>query len=376
MPHSEAPPLAILHVFSTFAVGGPQVRTASLIQHFGPRYRHSIVAMDGNYACAERIAPGAEVRYPKLDIRKGDTMGNRARFRAYLRQSRPDVLVTSNWGTIEWAMANLPMVVRQIHVEDGFGPEERNQQIRRRVLTRRLLLGFRDVVLPSQTLLRIARDVWRLPTQRLHYIPNGIDLAAFGHPVDPGISADWSGTGPVIGTVAALRAEKNLPRLMRAFAIVRDRMVARLVIVGDGGERPALASLAAELGVAESVHFTGHMAQPQSVIGAFDLFALSSDTEQMPLSVLEAMAAGLAVVSTDVGDVRAMLAPENDAFVVGLEDGLLADGLTRLLASDRLRQGIGAANRAKAVRQFDQKEMFTTYADLWDGRLGAEPDRQ
>ena len=362
---------SILHVFSTFAVGGPQVRTAALINRFGARYRHSIVAMDGNYACAERIAPGLEIRYPTVDIRKGDTLGNRRRFRVFLRKTHPDVLVTSNWGTIEWAMANLPRVVRHVHIEDGFGPEERRYQLRRRVLTRRLVLRFCRVVLPSQTLLAIARDVWRLPPHCLSYVPNGIDLQGFASPSDMAIASGWPGDGPVIGTVAALRAEKNLGRLLRAFAILRRSVAARLVIVGDGPERLGLERMAVDLGVAESVHFTGYMARPQSVIGGFDLFALSSDTEQMPLSVLEAMAAGLAIASTDVGDVRAMLAPENGEFIVALnetqDETPLADSLLRLLKSHELRQSIGEANRAKAKREFDQEVMFAAYAALLDG---------
>lgn len=359
---------SILHVFSTFAVGGPQVRTAALINRFGARYRHSIIAMDGNYACAERIVPDIEIGYPRVDIRKGDTLGNRRRFRAFLRQARPDVLVTSNWGTIEWAMANFPMIVRQVHIEDGFGPEERRLQIRRRVLIRRAVLRFCKVVLPSQTLLAIARDIWRLPDKRLNYIPNGIDLAGFAEPPDPEIAAGWPGDGPVIGTVAALRPEKNLTRLLQAFGILRRNVMAKLVIVGDGPERVQLESLAAELGIAGSVHFTGHMARPQSVIGLFDVFALSSDTEQMPLSVLEAMAAGLAVASTDVGDVRTMLATENAAFVVAPDAVLLAGSLSQLLQSRALRERLGHANRAKAVATFDQEAMFAAYAALLDGR--------
>ncbi len=356
--------LSVLHVFSTFAVGGPQVRTAALINRFGPRYRHSILAMDGNYACAERISADIEIGYPSVEIHKGDTLGNRRRFRAFLHATRPDVLVTSNWGSIEWAMANLPTLVRQIHIEDGFGPEERSHQIRRRVLTRRILLRFCRVVLPSRTLFGIARDIWRLPRRRLNYVPNGIDL----HGSDMAASAgNWPGDGPVIGTVAALRPEKNLSRLLRAFAIMRQTAAARLVIVGDGAERPALERLAAELGVAETVYFAGHLARPQEILGSFDIFALSSDTEQMPLTVLEAMAARLPVAGTDVGDVRAMLAAENNDFIVALDDQALAGSVLRLLASPMLRHSIGQANLAKAVRDYDQEAMFLTYAALFDG---------
>ena len=130
----------------------------------------------------------------------------------------------------------------------------------------------------------------------------------------PGASGARDGV-PVIGTVAALREEKDLGRLIRAFAITSSQTPARLVIVGDGPERAGLEQLVARLDVGDRVSFTGHRDDTPSLYSGFDLFALTSDTEQMPMSVIEAMASGLPVVSTDVGDVRAMLAPENAGFI-------------------------------------------------------------
>ncbi len=342
----------VLHVFSTFATGGPQVRTAALINRFDGRFRHQVVAMDGNYACRERIDAGIDVGYPELAFRKGDTWGNIRLFRRFLRENRPDVLVTSNWGSLEWAMANLPRLVRHVHMEDGFGPEERETQLPRRVWTRRLVLRRSCVVVPSRVLQRIATDIWRLPAQRIRYVPNGIDLARFAAPLADGSAdqpgepvagskLDWSGEGPVIGTVAALRAEKNLTRLLHAFRLVLQDVPARLVIVGDGQERASLEATAQRLGVTGQVHFTGHMTETQRAYRKFGLFAISSDTEQMPLSVLEAMAAGLAVAGTDVGDIRNMVASENAPFIVARDDSALAGAILGLVA----RPGVTQASR-------------------------------
>ena len=92
----------------------------------------------------------------------------------------------------------------------------------------------------------------------------------------------------------------------------------RLVVVGDGPERPALEQQARDLGIAENVEFAGWHEELVPLYRQFDIFALSSTTEQMPLSVLEAMACGLPVVSTDVGDVSKMVADENRPMVVDL----------------------------------------------------------
>lgn len=99
----------------------------------------------------------------------------------------------------------------------------------------------------------------------------------------------------------------------------------------------------------------------------FDLFALSSDTEQMPFSVLEAMASGLPIAGTDVGDVKAMVSSENQSFIVPPSDLALAEALRTLVLDSSLARRIGAANRAKAVREFDQEHMFAAYAKLWRG---------
>ena len=119
--------------------------------------------------------------------------------------------------------------------------------------------------------------------------------------------------------------------------------------------------------MADRITFAGHRDDTPALYAGFDLFALTSDTEQMPLSVIEAMAAGLPVVSTDVGDVRAMLAPENAAFVGPRDDGAVAAMLVSLLADPAARARIGAANRAKAERDFDQAVMFAAWRELWAG---------
>jgi glycosyltransferase involved in cell wall biosynthesis len=372
-----APPFEILHVFATFATGGPQVRAAAILNHYGRRWRHRIIAMDGNYACRERLGPDVAVEYPKLDLRKGDTRHNVALIRHYCRTAPPDALVTSNWGSIEWAMANLlPPRLHHVHMEDGFGPDEAQGQQPRRIWTRRLVLRRSEIVLPSQVLFGHARDLWKLPARRLHYVPNGLDLGRF-RPDGPRAELAVPGTGPLIGTVAALRREKNLGRLLRALALLRQQgIAARLAMIGDGGERAALEAETAALGLGDQVRFLGHVPDPAAAYRAMDLFALSSDTEQMPFSVMEAMASGLAVAATAVGDVPLMLAEANRPCVVPKEDAALAGALAKLLGDADLRARLGAANRAKAERDYDQEVMFATYAALIEGRAPAAITRR
>ncbi|MFO1056641.1 MAG: glycosyltransferase family 4 protein [Dongiaceae bacterium] len=360
----------LLHVFPSFRVGGSQARLATLANALPDRYRHTIVALDGAFDCESRLAAGVERRLDRVAL---DGIGLAARLRAIrarLRALRPDLLLTYNWGAIEWALANrLQPFCRHVHFEDGFGPDELERQLPRRVLGRRLALSGRStVVVPSRTLERIALEQWRLSPARVRYIANGVDCARFGAALDPAALPQLAaGPAPLlVGTVAALRPEKNLARLIRATAPLFARFALRLVIVGDGEERPRLQALAAALGLAERVIFTGARPDPERILPLLDVFALSSDTEQMPLTLLEAMAAGRAVASVDAGDVRAMLPAENRRFVVAREDEAgLTDAIGTLLADPALRTRLAAANRRRAETEFSLTRMVATYDRLF-----------
>jgi L-malate glycosyltransferase len=367
-------PRHLLHVFSTFSVGGPQVRACDLINHFGRRYRHTILAMDGNYACRERLDAAAPVEFAPLEVNKREPLKNYARFARRLGEVRPDLLLTYNWGAVEWGLANLlARACPHVHAEDGFNPDEVGGQKRRRVWARRLFLArAHRVVVPSRTLEKIAREVWRFPASRVIYIPNGVNLEKYApsaaQPDLPQLAALRPGL--VVGTVATLRPEKNIPRLIRVFTrATGDAAIpqARLVIVGGGPEYAGLRRQVAAEKLGDRVHLLGHLDDPAAAIRAFDVFAISSDTEQMPISILEAMAAGLPVVGTDVGDLREMIAPANRAHLSppGDEEGFRRN-LAALLCDAALRRELGGENRRRCAALFDKAAMFAAYGKLYD----------
>lgn len=113
---------------------------------------------------------------------------------------------------------------------------------------------------------------------------------------------------------------------------------------------------AERLGVADRVHMPGFVTDPARRLGHCDIFALSSDSEQFPISLVEAMGCGLPALCTDVGDIRAMISPENQPFILPQadEDGL-AGALARLCAGADLRRSVGAANRAPRASEFRRR---------------------
>lgn len=364
----------ILHVFATFGIGGPQVRTADIINSFGLQYRHSIAATDGDYACRSRLLPDAAVDFLQLDVRNKVLPGRLFAIHRSLRRVRPRLLLTYNWGAIEWALANtISPVCRHIHLEDGFGLEEANRQLPRRILFRRIALARTDhVVVPSETLANIAKRTWKLHPEKVFHIPNGIDWSQFAQL--PGVEAKLgfrrSTDELIVGTVAPLRPEKNLEFLLECFAAIAMQFNAKLVIVGDGSERPKLAQLAQTLDIADRVHFTGHVEAVETVLTYFDVFALTSRTEQMPISILQAMAAAKPIVSVDVGDVSLMLSPENRSFVASRDDqSAFRKALTRLLEDPAARAHIGAQNQAHVQGHYPQDRMLEAHRKLLTASL-------
>lgn len=281
-----------------------------------------------------------------------------------------DLVLTYDWTAIDAVMARrvfargLPPV---IHHEDGFVGAEAGGLRRDRTIYRRLALSAAHaLVVPSRALERIALETWKQPRARVHRIGNGVATALYAERPDPRALPGFvrHERELAIGAVGALLPHKDLPALVRAVGGLSARF--RLVIVGDGPERAAVERAALAMGIDDRVVLTGAVERPYRYMGLFDLLALSSTSEQSPTSVVEAMAAGLPVVSPPVGDVAEMVAPENLPFVTEHPGEVrLRDAIQTLAGDPALRERIGAANRAKARAEFDEIDMIARYAALY-----------
>ncbi len=339
-----------------------------IINHLGKRFRHTVIALDNNFDAAAGVSGDLDATMlPVRNVRPG-VVHNIAAAAFALRRMRPDLLLTYNWGAIEWAAAGrFSPISRHLHLEAGFSLGEADSQLPRRVLFRRWALARCElVIVPSRQLEDLAHRVWRLPASRVVYVPNGVDTARFAPAVSDGVPGFARRPGEmVIGTVAPLRLEKNIGRLLRVFAMLKSPRPLRLIIAGDGGQRPSLEQLAAEIGVADRVIFAGQVV-PEAVLGTFDIFALSSDTEQMPNALLEAMAASRAIAAVNVGDVKKIVCEDNREFIVDRDDATaFADALTRLLGDPERRRTLGCANRRRVVTEFSQERMFSAYSRIF-----------
>ena len=365
-----------MHCHSTFSAGGKEVRSAQLMNAWGPRLEHAIVSAEPNAMGAAALID-REVQtafladFPSL---KGKPTPGRLAGLARAMQGY-DLVCTYNWGAMDVVMAHrvfaglygLPPLV---HHEDGFNEDEAERLKPARNLYRRAALGkAARVVVPSAVLERIAHEAWHQPAGRVARIPNGIDTAAFAVPPDPAALPIRKGKAEFwVGTLAGLRPVKRLCDLVAAFESLPPEW--HLVICGEGPESAAILAAAARLGLSERVHLPGNV-DPAKVVGLFDIFALSSASEQFPLSVVEAMAAGLPVAAPDVGDIAAILAEPNRAFVTPPGDPqALGAALHALAADPALRKRLGAANQTRARAEFDIAAMLARYEAVYTRAMG------
>lgn len=370
----------LLHVHSSFDPGGKELRCARLIDAFGPQVEHTIVsaipgALGARSAISARIPVGYPQHFPPLTGLP--TFGRLRRIAAAM--AGYDLILTYNWGSMDAVMAHtlyadLHKLGPLIHHEDGFNEDEAKRLKARRNWYRRFALGrAAALVVPSRRLEEVALDAWAQPPNRIHRISNGIPTAAFAkNPRAAALPTLIKRKGEFwVGSLGGLRQVKRYDRLVRAVAELPDEW--QLVILGEGPEREQLTTLAASLGIEHRLHLPGFVAKPEQVIGLFDVFALSSDSEQFPISLVEAMAAGLPIAAPDVGDIADMIASENRPFVTAVGDEAALTQALRMLADDRaMRAAIGAVNREKARKAYDEAYMIERYRRLYWTAMGRE----
>lgn len=373
-------PVSILHLHSTFDLGGKEARAVRLMNAFGKRARHTIVSsVPDAHGARDRIERGIafEIAQNPPPLTGSPSV---ARYEAIARfMRRFDLVLTYNWGAIDGVMARrvfggfggkggLPPV---IHHEDGFNEDEAGGLKRERNLYRRIALSAAHaLVVPSETLEGIALRTWKQPRARVHRIANGIATGLYAKPPRAGAIPGFvpRPNEVVIGAVGGLRAVKDYPTLVRAAGGLSGRF--RLVIVGEGPEREAIRRQAQAMDLDDQVLTPGFLPRPQEFMRHFDLLAVSSRSEQFPINVVEGMAAGLPVAALPVGDVPRMVAPENAPYITEYGGEVrLRDAIQSLIDDPDARARVGAANRARARAEYDEGVMIARYAALYEGAM-------
>lgn len=383
---ADAPgPPTVVHVIYRLGVGGLENGLVNLINRFpGEGLRHVVICVTESTSFAGRITrPGVEI--VALHKREGKDLLWLARLWRVLRRVRPRIVHTRNLGTLE---AMVPAVAagvrRRVHSEEGWDVYDLHGTRARYRLVRRALAPVIDRWVPvSVDLERWLCERVGIPRDKVVRIRNGVDAERF-HPA-PG------GRGPlpvegfagpecfVLGTVGRMDRVKDHPNLARAFVrLLKRRPDARprlrLVIVGDGPERPEVEAILAEGGATGSAWLPGLRDDVPELLRALDLFVLPSLAEGTSYTLLEAMATGLPVVATEVGGNPEVVAAGATGLLVPEDDPeALSRAIERYLDDPALRAAHGAAGRARVEAEYGLDRMVARYAELYEALLAGKP---
>ncbi|MBI3812628.1 MAG: glycosyltransferase [Nitrospirae bacterium] len=368
--------LTILQVIYSFKMGGSERMASTIASGLDrSRFRPMVCGINGDGPLSDLLQKD-DIPWFVLNRRDGKDWSMPMQLYRILRDERVDAVQTHHLGQLLYTIGPARLLgIPVIHTEHEyytFLQRSRNQWIARWVLP----LVWKTVVV-GDDVGRFFVDRVGIAPERLEVIHQGIvmarndlvDLTA----IRTELGLDSSG-GPVIGHVARLTAAKDQETLLRAFARVHQSLpAARLVMVGDGELRDRLVGFAANLGLGESVRFVGFRSDVQRLLPAFDLFVLSSHEEGLPISLLEAMAAGRPVVATAVGCIPELVSNGERGLVVPPRaPENLADAILKLLSDESARARYGEAGKQHVESRFSLSEMINRYESLYrratDGR--------
>jgi sugar transferase (PEP-CTERM/EpsH1 system associated) len=358
-----------MHLVYTLRPGGMEHGVVKVVNGVDPAFVQSSICSTTPADAGMCALVRSDVPVVELARRPGNDPRTVWAIYRVLRRYRPDVLHTHAWGTllegiVAARLARVPVVVHGEHGTLQLGP--------RQVTAQRWGWGHVDRLLSVSSRLaeRMSRDVG-FPLERMHVIRNGVDLTRFGGAAAPAhraFAAPADGT-VVVGAVGRLVDVKDHATFIDAVALLRRRGRQVLaVIAGDGPLRDALQDRIDRLGLQESVRLLGHRGDVESVFASLDVFVLSSKSEGMSNTILEAMASGLPVVATRVGGADEMVQDGETGLLVPPGDPEpLADALDRLVSSAPLRQSFGSAGRRRAHGEFSLRNMIEAYQSFYCG---------
>ena len=354
-------PIRVFHVTGCLEIGGQEKLLVEFAGHADRRrFALHFVSLEKRGALACDIeAEGWPVT--ALDVPPGLWPSLVLRLARLFRRGQADVVHTHNERPLIYAApaARLARASCVVHTRHGRGVRNtRRQDFLARLAAR--AVDHYVCVSEDSAELTVTQGI---PRRRVEVLHNGIDTRRFEF------------RGPSVGgpavVVARLAAEKDVATLLHATALViRQWPSFRLAIAGDGPCMPELRQLTSELGIGAHVQFLGMMRDVPALLANAGLFVLSSVSEGVPLTLLEAMACGLPVVATRVGGIPEVVVDAETGTLVQPGDPVaLAAAIVRLVADDERSRQMGAAGRRRVERLFEIRQMVAAYERMYASKI-------
>ena len=354
----------VLHVVPGLGRGGMELMMAQLISGLtDERMRHSIACLKGEVEIGDRLPASTKIfclharpNEPQLPFRLA----------RLVQKCKPDVIHSRNWGAwpdmalgrfLAWPI--IPFIFSFHGLgKAGYMPK------RRRLASRLLVHGATRLVTVSRQSRDMLARLWGWPAEKTEVIPNGVDTRRF-YP----INNQQKNGRIVVGSVGNLRSVKNHALILEACApLVRNGMDLEIHIAGEGNQRNHLETLGKRLGLYGRLQLPGKIDDVNGFLNKLDIFVLSSDSEQHPNALNEAMACGVSCISTRVGCVDDLLNDGRCGVIIEPGD---SSGLKKVLAELALdpmrRAAFGKLGLERVREHYSLNNMLFRYRRLYTG---------
>jgi glycosyltransferase involved in cell wall biosynthesis len=389
-------PLAAVTLVDYVTGGGAERAAAEIAMRLGPDVRSTVVSsrLDASarthptYAATIAELEAAGVRWIGLGRTSTARFWEWRALVSLLRRERVDVLHAHSWGSNFWAPALGALGGVRAVVAHEHTPFARAGGVQRwgtQAVVNRWVAGpWADaIVVPSKWSRSALIEHEGVPAQKIRVIPNAAHPVTFTSEELAAARAELDATDDteLVAVAAMLRPEKAQDVLIRAVAeLAPARPHLQLLLLGGGtpqrprGTQDELEALAAELGITHRVRFLGHREDVARIIAAADVAVLSSRGENLPLAVLEYMAAGTPIVATDVGGVRELVTDGVHALVVPPDDpGALAHAIDDTLADRQAAAQRAARAHARRREHFNWNAVGGQVRALYDELCTDQP---
>ncbi|MBN2212129.1 MAG: glycosyltransferase family 4 protein [Sedimentisphaerales bacterium] len=355
-------PFHILHVTPGLGPGGMELAMARVIIGLTKDgWRHSIACLKEESHIADLLPKDTEIH---LFHARPNELKLPFRLARLIRRIRPDVIHARNWGAwpdtvaARWLMRHKPPLLLSFHGlgKAGFMP------LRRRLASKVLAWSATHLFTVSEASRQLMISQWHWPADKTSVIPNGLDMNLFCPAPQPPRNSRL-----IIGSVGNLRPVKNHTLIIRAAArLVRQGVDLEVRIAGEGEERPILENLARQLDFTDRIRLPGRVQNIPAFLHQLDIFILSSDSEQHPNALNEAMACALPCIATRVGSVAEMLdAGRCGVIIEPGDEAALAVAIDTLRRDAQQRRKFAQAARARACEKYSLGAMLTAYESLY-----------
>jgi len=377
MTDSQKQPPLIAHIIYALSIGGLENGLVNIINRMPPeRYRHVIICLSGYDDFAKRIERN-DVHLFSLNKRPGKDLGLYRRCFNLLCKLKPDIVHTRNLTAIEMQLpAFFAGVPARVHSEHGWGADDPVGDNRKNQLIRKIVKPFVKHYIPlSAELEGYLRDKIGVASKRLTRICNGVDTQKFS-PATQDRSHYPETFKPqdtkVIGAVGRMDAVKDPLTLIQAFALLLQRKPKlkehlRLIWIGDGPQLKASKEALIIYELDSLAWFPGSRTDVACIMQGFNLYVLSSLSEGISNTLMEAMATGLPVVATNVGGNAELVSDGSTGMLVEKANAeALANAMSAYIESPALCEKHGAAGRKKAEEKFSLDSMVSQYMGVYD----------